>query len=121
MWGLGLADVAGLAVLWVAAEGHGYICPFSLEIVTSLAGLCVDWLPQMCGSCSTGPPGMLKRENWAGLWPGLCRKTRELALARVTPLTHCEIRGVASGFRAGFSICKMGGVKGQSNKACFLS
>lgn len=93
MRGLGLADFAGLAVLWVAAEGHCYICPFPLEIVTSPTGLCVGWLPQMCGCYSRGPPGMLKRENWAGLQPGLRGKTRELALA---PLTHCEIQ--RSGF-----------------------
>lgn len=38
MWALGLAGLAGLAVLWVAAEDHCYICPFPLEIVTSSAG-----------------------------------------------------------------------------------
>lgn len=43
--GLGLADIGGLVVLWVAAEGHCYICPFPLEIVTSPAGLCVAWRP----------------------------------------------------------------------------
>lgn len=35
------------------AEGHCYICPFPLEIVTSSAGLHVGWPPQMSGFCST--------------------------------------------------------------------
>lgn len=57
MWGLGLADVAGLAVLWVATEDLCYICPFSLEIVTSPAAWCVGWLPRTRGCCSGGGGG----------------------------------------------------------------
>lgn len=94
MWGLGLADVAGLAVLWVATEDLCYICPFSLEIVTSPAAWCVGWLPRTRGCCSGGVvTGMLKRENWTRLWPECLRKTREMAWAPVPPLTHGEVQG----------------------------
>lgn len=68
-----------LAVLWVAAEGHCYICSFPLEIVTSPPGLCVGRSPQMRGCCSRRPPGMEKERRGAGLRPGLHRKTGELA------------------------------------------
>lgn len=90
--GLGLADVGGLAVLWVATKGHCYICPFPLEIVTSPAGVCVAWPPQIHGRCSRRPPGMLKRENGAGLRPGLSLEDKRAGFAPVTPLTHCKIQ-----------------------------
>lgn len=65
---------------------------------------------------------MIKRENWARLRPGLLEKTEELAFAPITPLAHCKItEGVASGLWACFSICKMGGVKGQRKEAYFFS
>lgn len=64
---VGLADVAGARL---GAQGRSCICPFPLEIVMTLAALCVGPWPQMHGSCSRRPPGMLKREDLAGCGQG---------------------------------------------------
>lgn len=47
MWGFVGFEVGLCHGARGTAEGHCYICPFPLEIVTSPAGLRVGWPPQM--------------------------------------------------------------------------